>query len=288
MVETLPTTSADREAAAAPTSPTRRRRRFVALGLAGLAVLVIAVLVVRDVVESSFDRPNFPSLAEHPDAALHGTVAYFEGHSRCVWLVAAAGQPSKQLLCLPPMDMAKAAQLGAKETDPQLVWRADGRLEVTVFRAAMRQGEPPALRAGWQKIVDVASGAVEDVPAADVPSAPNLATRPTVSPAGQRITAASDPEFGRIKVMLTDASGTRTLLSAHGPGKYTYGLNAAFWAPNWNWIVADDGRILIVTTGEHPTTRILTDRASSGGGAQGDGQFSSFAVTSADVLAPPR
>jgi hypothetical protein len=198
--------------------------------------------------------------------------------------VAAAGQPSKKLLCLPAMDVAKAAELGAKETDPQLVWRPDGRLEVTVFRAAVQKGEPPALSAGWQKIVDLASGVVEDVPPIDVPSAPNLTTRPTISPSGERITTSSNPEFGRIKVMLDDANGTRTLLSAHGPGKYTYGLTAAFWAPNWQWIAAYDGRILIITTGAHPATRILTDRASGLGGAQGDGRFSSFAVTDADLL----
>lgn len=97
----------------------------------------------------------------------------------------------------------------------------------------------------------------------------------------------SDPAYGRIKVMLTDENGTRTLLSAHGPGKYSYGLSAAFWAPSWQWIAADDGRILVITTAEPAVTRVLTDRASSGGGVTlDDERFSSFAVTEANLLAP--
>ncbi len=266
--------------------PRRRRRAIVLVPVAVVAAMLVlgGALLVRDLIETGHDLPSFPSLAEDPDPALQGTVAYFEGQSRCVWIVAAAGQPSKEILCLPPMDMATAAELGAKETDPQLVWRPDGQLEVTVFRATMRKEEPPTYSAGWQKIVDVRTGAVQDTPAGDVPSTPNLATRPMVSPTGQRITTSSDPLYGRIKVMLTDANGTRTLLSAHGPGKYSYGLTAAFWAPNWQWIAADDGRILVITPGDAPVTRVLTDRASSGGGFVDDGQFSSFAVTDANLL----
>jgi hypothetical protein len=268
-----------------PTGSPRSRRRAPYVALAVIAVVVIAgVLVARDVIESSFDRPSFPSLAEHPDPSLHGTVAYFDGQSRCVLMVAAAGSPSKQVLCLPPMDIDKAVALGAKETDPQLVWSADGQLEVTVFRAAMRKGEPPAYGAGYQKVVDVRSGAVRDTPTADVPGAPNLTTRPTTSPDGRRITTSSDPEFGRIEVRLTEGDRTRTLLSAHGPGKYTYGLDAAFWAPNWGWIAADDGRILIVTTGAHPTTRVLAEPTEGGGAGGDDARFASFAVTADDLL----
>jgi hypothetical protein len=85
--------------------------------------------------------------------------------------------------------------------------------------------------------------------------------------------------------MLTGHNESRTLLSAQGPGEYTYRLGAAFWAPNWQWIAADDGRILIITTGHHPVTRVLTAESSQGAF---DAQLARFAVTGANILAPSR
>ncbi len=104
-----------------------------------------------------------------------------------------------------------------------------------------------------------------------------------VSPRGQRISWMSDN--GRIKVTLTDRNGTRTLLSAQGPGEYTYGLGAAFWAPHWQWIAADDGRILIITIGHPPVTRVLTTESSQGGF---DARYARFAVTGANILTPAK
>jgi hypothetical protein len=253
--------------------------------IAAVAVAVLVVLIVRDVGRGV---PEFDSLAEHPDPSLHGTVAYFAGETGCVRIVAAAGQPSKDVICLPPPDMTKAAALGTKEDGPQLVWRPDGRLEVTMFRSDPKTG---TFSAGWQKVVDVSTGLAEDVPAADVPSSPDLTTHPVVSPSGQRIATRSDEQSGRIEVTLTDAKGTRTLLSARGPGKYTYRLASAFWAPNWQWIAADDGRILVITPGDRPTTRVLTDSTREGRGAGGglygdDPRLARFAITGTDFLAP--
>ena len=225
------------------TLPARRRGRAIvgaAIVVVAVIVVVFGVLFVRDV---RLQEPKFPSLAESPDRSLHGTVAYY-ATSGCVRIVAAAGRPSKDVLCLPKgQDVAKAQKLG-KELGPQLVWRPDGRLEVTMFR--MTEPPGPSFNPGWQKIVDVRTGAVEDVPAADVPSEANLTTHPTVSPSGQRITTSSDN--GKVKIVLSDDAGSRTLLSVQGPKHYTYGLTSAFWAPDWRWIAADDGRILIVTT----------------------------------------
>jgi hypothetical protein len=248
-----------------------------------LVVVTIAAVVTIAISSSSRERPSFPILADDPDTSLHGTVAYLDGSSRCLWIVAAAGAPSRQVWCVPPMDVAKAIALGAKETDPQLRWLDDGRLEVTVFRAKMQPGLPPAFSAGWQRIVDVRTGAVEQVAADAVPPSPDLTTRPSVNDVGQRIVTESDPASGRITVRLRDDAGERTLLSVRGPAKYTYGLQAAFWAPGGDWILADDGRILVITTGDPPVTRILTDRMGPGGGMTDDGLFASFAVTDADL-----
>jgi hypothetical protein len=256
----------------------------VIVGVA-LAVVAAAVLVVGFLVAQGLNRavPQFASLARHPDRSLQGTVAYYADRSRCVKIVAAAGRPSKTVFCLPKMDVAAAVKEG-KEIGPQLVWLPGGRLEVTMFRMMppAKPGAVPGWRRGWQKIIDVRTGKIEDVPAAKVPSQPNRATHPVVSPAGQRIRWTSDN--GRVTVTLTSHYRSRTLLSVQGPGEYTYGLGAAFWAPNWQWIAADDGRILIITTGHQPVTRMLTSQSSQGAF---DANLARFAVTGASLLTLP-
>lgn len=263
-----------------PPATDHRRRRWLWSALAAAAAVVVGVtafLVVRDL---AWREPSFPSLAAHPDRSLHGTVAYYADRSGCVRIVAAAGRPDKTVLCLPKgQNPAKAAKLG-KEVGPQLVWLPGGRLEVTVFRMTppAKPGAVPAYHPGWQKIVDVRTGHVTDVPAAALPSTPTLATHPMVSPSGRRITWASAD--GRVKVMVSAGGRSRTLLSVAGPPE-TYWLGAAFWAPGWHWIAADDGRILIITTGRHPVTRVLTAASSR---IVFEQRFARFAVTGADLL----
>jgi hypothetical protein len=179
----------------------------------------------------------------------------------------------------------KAVKEG-KEIGPQLVWLPDGRLQVTMFRMTPppKPGAVPAFHRGWQEIVDVRTGKVQDVPAADVPAQPDRRTHPVVSPAGQRVNWTSDR--GKVTVTLTSRNGSsRTLLSVQGPSDYTYGLGAAFWAPNWQWIAADDGRILIITTGSHPVTRVLTEESSRGAF---DADLARFAVTGTNLLTPSK
>jgi hypothetical protein len=146
-----------------------------------------------------------------------------------------------------------------------------------------KPGAVPGWRRGWQKIIDVRTGKIENVPAAKVPSQPDRQTHPVVSPTGQRIGWTSDN--GRVTVTLTSHHRSRTLLDVQGPGEYTYGLGAAFWAPNWQWIAADDGRILIITTGPHSVTRVLTSESSQGGFST---DLARFAVTGANLLTPTR
>jgi hypothetical protein len=262
----------------------RRSPRWLWLAVPTLLVVVVTMVGAQVVFHGVEGRtvPTFVSLAEHPDASLQGTVAYTTA-DRCIRIVAAAGQPSKDVLCLGPLqlDPAKVVVAGKEMVAPQLVWRPDGRLEVTGFRVNVgpeTAGKAPVYTAGWQKIVDVRTGTIEDVPAADLPSAPNLTTRPTVSPSGQRLSSTSNGQTGQVKVTLTDQAGTRTLLSAHGPGEYGYFLYSVFWAPHWQWVAVDDGRILITTTGALPVTRVLVD-------GSGDwGAFPTFAVSTQNVL----
>ena len=268
--------------------PARRRRRTGVIVGAAIAVVAAGALVVALLVIQGVTRqvPWFPSLAGHPDRSLRGTVAYYsEQNPQCVKVAAAAGRPVRTF-CLkwPTPGAAENRKLG-KPFGPQLAWLPGGRLQVTLFRmtAPAKPGAVPALHRGWQKVIDVRTGKVEDVPAAEVPSQPARNTGRQVSPAGQRISWTSDGD-GRIKVMLTGRNGTRTLLSAQGPGEYTYRLTSAFWAPNWQWIAAEDGRILIITTGRPPVIRVLA----SENRPVTLGMAPALAVTAEDILTPSR
>ncbi len=265
-------------------SAQRSTRRRVRVGIVVAVVVVLVVLAVTSFIEFGRTVPDFPSLATSPDPTLRGTVAYVDPNSDCVSIVAAAGSPSREVFCPPPFDVTDAMALG-KPLGPQLVWLSDGRLEVTVFRMTDVPG--PDLDPGWQKIVDVRTGTVTDVPADSVPSAPNLGTRPTVSPSGDRLGFTSDPQSGTIAITLTDASGrSRTLLDERGPGSYTYGLDSAFWSPDYQWVLADDGRILAITTDEPPVTRVLVGALGGSPFGPDDPGRSRFAITAESLLDP--
>lgn len=247
------------------------RKKKIALGIAALVVLALVALLWSGLTSAYRPDPKFPSLADKPDSSLQGTVAYYADTSGCVRIVAAAGQPSRDVLCPAGPNQSKAESKG-KEIGPGLAWLPDGRLEVTMFRFADEKGEQ--LQGSWQKIIDLRTGKTQDVPAAEVPAAPAPAVRPMASPGGEQITVTS--EEGHVQVTLRDNAGTRTLLSAEGGIDYRLG---AFWAPNWQWIVADDNRILIITTGDPSVTRVLT--ADSQGS---DDRLARFAVTDANLL----
>lgn len=264
--------------------PRRRRRTWIWVGLAAVVALIAFVwlLLIVGMHAESRPVPSFPSLVTNPDSSLQGTVAYTDMQSRCVRIVAAAGGPSKDVLCLGPskQNPATAVVVGKEMVFPQLVWRPDGRLEVTMMLMKPIKGKPPVYSAEWQKIVDVATGSVQDTPTADLPPEPYLSAHPTTNPAGQKLTWSSDGE-GRVRVVLTDSNGTRALMSARGPGEYTYALHTAFWAPNWQWIAADDGRILVITPSSPPRTRILVD------GNGGPSDYPIFAVGT-NMMASPK
>lgn len=264
----------------APTPPRRRRRLHVVLIASCALVLVVFFVVLAGIRDMTRKVPAFPSLAEHPDTSLQGTVAYFDGRTGCVRIIAAAGQPSKEVLCPTEQDLLMPGK-DSKLVGPQLVWRSDGRLEVTMFRMHVPDGsgKQPTYTAGWQKLIDVRTGQTEDVPASALPSSFNTSGQPTVNARGERLTYTANSSDGRIKVVLISTDGsTRTLLSARGPGSYTYTLHTVFWAPNGQWIAADDGRILVITPGPPALTRVLVGQLT--GGFDGP----SFAVTGANLL----
>lgn len=259
-------------------------RRLWAVGaLVTTAVIVVAVVFLAGT--SHRTRPQFASLRTQPDLSLHGTIAYF-GTNSCVTVVSASGKFVKQLLCLTSTEMQRSPSTGSKLVGPELVWRTDGRLEVTMFTMTFAdKGQPPSYSAGWQKVIDVRTGSITQTPQTEVPQTWNLTTRPENGPAGATLMVQNSSNgTGKVTITLTQPGGpTHMLLSAQGPGEYTYRVYSAFWSPDRQWIAADDGRILLITPGSPPVTRIVTDQLASGGFNE-DPHRSNFAVTSADLL----
>ncbi len=245
------------------------------VGAIVIALVVGGFFLVRDLIAFGRPVPEFPSLADDPDPSLHGTVAYFAMDEKektqvtegCVQVVAAAGAPSREVLCITQEE---------HEVGPQFAFLPGGQLEVTMFS---RSPDQP-LVAAWQKIVDVRTGEVEDVPAAQLPEAP-FGQGATVAPTGEQI--GTDLQANTARLVLTRADGvSRTLWSADVPPDY--GIEA-IWAPNWEWVLAYDGRLLVVTLDDPARIRLLASEAWALGEYAGiEPPLAIFAVTDADLL----
>lgn len=220
----------------------RRGVRVVVSVLVGLVVALVGIAFGGGNGGSIFTpMPTYPSLAAHPDPSLRGTVAYNalatgskEGKKlACVAVVAASGGTPKKVFCAQqPKSMGAA-----------LVWLSDGRLQAT----SLDQDH-------WRKVIDVATGAVSDVPWSK-PSVPSL--EGVRGPHGERVTTSTT--FGRLHLDVTSGSTTRTLLSVNVPRDYS--MNSLAWSPDGSYLVVEDSasRLLVITTGAHPTTRMLLD-----------------------------
>jgi hypothetical protein len=239
--------------------PRSKRLRMLVIGVALVAAAGVVVAIGAGLRRANRPIPEFPSLADSPDPSLEGTVAYYDTDAGCVRVVDASGAASEDAYCFDADD---------DENGPQLAFRPDGRLEVTMY--SWPQGGE--LSAKWQRLVDVGSGEVEEVPIADVPEKPTQSPIPAVGPDGQTVTYES--KSGTITVTLTSDAGTRTLLSATGPeGGYQVSPGGQpVWSPDGDWIVLDEGRLLLITTADPSQTRVLVDPVG------GLGSYRSFEV----------
>lgn len=241
-----------------------------------LGLVVVGFLVIRDLIAFGRPAPEFPTLADAPDPSLHGTVAYFamvgdpktQIESGCVRVVAAAGAPSQDVLCVTD---------AGYDTGPQLAFLPDGRLEVTMFSWPTDQ----PLVVAWQKIVDVRTGETEDVPAAELPAAPSVQGA-AVTPAGEEIIARSGGNRASLTLVAPDGAAL-TLWSAEVSPEYSI---QAIWSPNWEWALAFDGRLLVVTADDPAQVRVLVaEPAGLGGWGSTDPRIAPYAVTDLDLLA---
>jgi len=253
------------------------RRGLIAAGIAVAALLAAGgvgaavVLALRPVPE-----PSFASLQDDPQPSLRGTIAYVSDETGCVRLIAASGEASEDVYCIPDEPM-ETRQGKGKPIGPHLAWLPDGRLSVTMYRMPATPG--PQVLPGWQRIVDVRTGAVEEVPEADVPMSAPVIEHPVVSPSGARVTTTS--EEGRAVITLSEGGTSRLLLDVAGD-PMTYRMVPAYWSPDFTWIAADDGRILIIDPSDPATTWILTEDARN----TADARFDRFAISAEEIPIP--
>lgn len=182
--------------------------------------------------------PEFVSLAEQPDDSLVGTIAFIatRNDGRCVDVVSASGRNLKEAGCFsaPP---------------DRVEWLDDQRLRVVSYGPLERPQER------WGRIIDVRTGAVEDLALVEVPSRPTELNE--VGPGGAKVTARTSS--GRLVLTLTVNRKERTLLSVGAPNSYSLGGFA--WSKTGSWLVAKDDldRLLLITTTDPSATRVLTE-----------------------------
>lgn len=240
-----------------------------------VVVAVLAGLGYRAYQDWVREAPGYPSLADSPDADLVGTIAYYDADTRCVRLVDASGGRSADLYCL-----EGSPEGTGRINGPQLVWRSDGRLEITAFD--WPPGEDPT--GAWQVLIDPTTGDVEEVPDEDLPQALPAPPEAALGPDGRAATLTL--RDNRLVIDVAADGENRTLFSSE---QYStdFGLspsNELLWSPNGQYLVFSDGRLLLTTTEDPSITRILVEAPGAFGCCYSSLGVRSYAVTDATLV----
>ncbi len=226
--------------APAASPPRLATRRKVLAAVAAVVVVIGGFFLARALYWALFQpTPDFPSLVTTPDRSLLGTVAFLKpGDDRCVYLVAASGGEPQQLAC-------------GDRLAGELAWRDDGRLQSTGYPSDDSDDDPVS------RIIDPATGDVEEVPTAEIPPYREWPEHAWPGPNGEEVTCKNGG--GKLTLSLTVDGRSRTLLSTGAPS--TYCMHRPTWNEDGSWFVVKDDldRLLLVTTTDPSSTRLLVD-----------------------------
>lgn len=214
-----------------PRPSKRRGGLWIGLGVAAVVAAVVAVGVVA--FQSATKTPHFPKLADTPDQTLHGTVAYW--NYNCVTVASISGAATRQVVCNSNGEVAPIENV---------VWLPDGRLQVMTGTDAYA-------------VHDVVRGTSEVISASEAVPVPSESS--STNSRGETVAATNDG--GHVTVTVAGANSTRTLLDANGGDQYSIGTPQ--WSADESVVLVHDAadRILVITTGEQPTTRTLAESA---------------------------
>lgn len=180
-----------------------RTRLYVAAVIAGLALLVITVVVV-----ANYGRhdPSPPSLRDDPNPAIPGSIIYLN-EEQCIIRAAASGTTSEEVYCLSRNDYP--AEIYFVDDTTILFTRYDSRGPV-LFE------------------LDTETRTIRDL------GLQSPATKPIetglVSPSGEEVFAEYD---GRIVIL---KGGTRTTIAEFDTREYG-GPSPVTWSPDGQWIL---------------------------------------------------
>ena len=204
------------------------------------SVVVILAVLAAVLVFGVIPLPDYPSLADHPDASIPGTVAFItDDEPSCLGVVPAGGGPTTELRC-------GVVELGT------LGWTSDGLIVTIDFSSVTSR----------YLLIDPVSGQVVDTVPADVDEPKPLVWESQSTREDGAVLITDDGrEATTVKVRVPNEVPT-TILSADGPHDYSF--DVATWSPDGQWVLVVDseGRILVVGESGLPTARLLVDGAS--------------------------
>jgi hypothetical protein len=216
------------------------RRAIVSIVGAVFVLLLVTVIIV---VFGVIPLPEFPLLADQPDASIPGTVAYLDfDDDPCIFTVPASGGEPTEVWC-------------GREYIEFPAWTADGLLVLTDWTT-----EPAYL------LIDPATGAeVDRVPVEEqgndrqLPALPMDERRERSDGAKVFTDGRNDDDEVEVFVRLATGDQETILSAADVPSDYY--LYDAQWSPDGEWVLVADsaGRLLVVGADGIPGVRVLVD-----------------------------
>ncbi|NOY56299.1 MAG: hypothetical protein GXP34_09995 [Actinobacteria bacterium] len=205
-----------------------------------LSVLVLALVLTVVLVFGVIPFPEYPSLAEHPDPSIPGTVVFtFGDDPPCLEVVPAAGGVPRELRC----DRNIAGN--------GLAWTSDG-LIVTFDTSTY----PPQ----YALIDPESDQVVERIDAGPTAGPDLLFPKPDIARRSDGTVLTADRSTRGATLMIQEPNKeSRLLLEVRGPRNYRFEM--VRWSPDGNWVLAIDSeeRLLIVRATGDPEPRILAE-----------------------------